>query len=615
MSDETTTATECIRCGDTATETVQTNEPEQLCNGCTDAVRADGQETPASKGNQATYSSNDNKIRLYVGRVPRAKYEELRDAGFISTPKQDCDFVATWTPRREDIALSFLDDDQDIDDEDQSPEERAADRAERFGGYRDKRRAEAHGHADTFENGPQVFGHQSAARAERQANRHDRHRGRATSQWAKAEYWQQRTAGVIAHALHRSSPAVRRSRILRLEAEQRKHDKSREEYVKRYVAWSKVAELAATPNRPMTNPGTQPIDTARRIAYDLANCGAYGAHYKHPRTGQEISMSQLLGNEADPITPAEAAALWLEGRADPTNDTESDSARWSNHYANRLNYEKAMLANEGGTAAEADMEPGGWIRGVRTHSVLTDCAGGWLQIHRVHKSPATKRVTSVQVMGTTSGFTAESEYTKHETKATLVTVNIERLPEGSYRPPTAEEREAFKQATNERKAEAKASKPEATPLINPTDADAQRLQDLLNEKAKEKNARAEPSSVLRLTQDQYSARSKGAYASFETRTLYSDGKVSRRSSNMWTAEGAAYDKTLTTPAAKVRMTFGKGFHSPSCVIVITDKPQKPLPLEWEAIANGTAGQPNTEPVTIEHDEPAPTVHAGGLLYA
>ncbi len=43
-----------------------------------------------------TYSPEDNKLRLYVGRVPRADYEKLRAAGFVATPKQDCDFAATW---------------------------------------------------------------------------------------------------------------------------------------------------------------------------------------------------------------------------------------------------------------------------------------------------------------------------------------------------------------------------------------------------------------------------------------------------------------------------------------------------------------------------------------
>jgi hypothetical protein len=81
----------------------------------------------------ATYCPEDNKLRLYVGRVPRPEYDALRAEGWTATPKQGCDFVATWTPEREDTALLYGD--GIIDDEDQDPGERAAERAERFGGY------------------------------------------------------------------------------------------------------------------------------------------------------------------------------------------------------------------------------------------------------------------------------------------------------------------------------------------------------------------------------------------------------------------------------------------------------------------------------------------------
>lgn len=75
----------------------------------------------------ATYSPEDNKLRLYVGRVPRDEYEKLRAQGWTSTPKQSCDFVATWTPDRRDTCLEYA---EMIEDEDQSPEDRAADPAQ-----------------------------------------------------------------------------------------------------------------------------------------------------------------------------------------------------------------------------------------------------------------------------------------------------------------------------------------------------------------------------------------------------------------------------------------------------------------------------------------------------
>lgn len=164
----------------------------------------------------ATYCPEDNKLRLYVGRVPRDEYEQLRAQGWTSTPKQDCDFAATWTPNREDTAMNYA---GEIEDEDQSPADRAADRAERFAGYREKRTDEARQLAGHYEAGPTEHGHQSQALAQRRAARHDRTGTRAVNQWEKAEYWQHRTAGVIDHALYASAPGVRMGRIKKLESE------------------------------------------------------------------------------------------------------------------------------------------------------------------------------------------------------------------------------------------------------------------------------------------------------------------------------------------------------------------------------------------------------------
>ena len=165
---------------------------------------------PTEYHGRATYSPEDNKLRLYIGRVPRDEYLKLRADGWITLHKQreagGGDFAATWTPGRRDTALEYA---GIIEDEDMGPEDRAADRAERFSGYLGRRLNEATGHADGYEAGPQAHGYQDQARAERAAARHDRQGERAGDAWSKAEYWQRRTAGVIAHALYVSSPGVR----------------------------------------------------------------------------------------------------------------------------------------------------------------------------------------------------------------------------------------------------------------------------------------------------------------------------------------------------------------------------------------------------------------------
>lgn len=568
-----------------------------------------------------TYSPEDNKIRLYVGRVPRDEYERLRAAGFVSTPKQECDFVATWTPSREDLAREYLEDGDDIGDEDYSPEERAADRAERFSGYRDKRAAEAGASADAFEAGPSAFGHQNRARAERQAASHDRKRVFAVSQWAKAEYWQQRTAAVISHALHRSSPHVRRGRILTLEAEQRKHLKGMEEAQARYDAWTRVATMDGADELLPTNEDGNVIpaqmNAAQRLAYTLANTHSY-VHIYHPTSEEAneearrvwkhgfstydfLTKTEFIHKPFERLTPKQVAELYLANVRNPATPGTS-SARWAAHYELRLTYEKAMLEADGGMVAEADIEPGGWIQtNGRARGCLNDAAAGWVQVQKVNRSPATKRVTSVQVWGTTSGYTRESNYEEYATRPALVTIDVERLGADAYRAPTDEERAEFKKATKARKAEAKATKPKTPSLVNPTEEDAERLQALLNaagerkHKEKDRYSDYKPTPVLRMTQAQYSANSKGNYSHFETRTLHNGGGVvARRSSNMYTTECSRYDNALGPAVCKARVRYSSGWYNPPHIVVITDKPQKPLPLDWEAVADALL---NTEAVT------------------
>ena len=88
----------------------------------------------------ATYSPQDNKLRLYsVSRLDSETYAEARKLGFIYAPKQGFIVAPMWTPGREDWLLKLA---GSIEDEDSTTEERAADRAERFNGYSDKRGAE-----------------------------------------------------------------------------------------------------------------------------------------------------------------------------------------------------------------------------------------------------------------------------------------------------------------------------------------------------------------------------------------------------------------------------------------------------------------------------------------
>jgi hypothetical protein len=496
---------------------------------------------------QATYCPEDNKLRLYVGRVPRPEYDRLRAEGWTSTPKQSeagkGEFAATWTPQRRDTALEFAD---IIEDEDAGPAERAADRAERFSGYRDKRTAEATGHADRFDAGPRAHGFQNPDRAERAAARHDRIAGRAVDAWDRADYWQRRTAGVIAHALYVSTPAVRMGRIKELEADLRRAEKNQAEHVERYEAWRTIAGL--------TDPAKQ-TDIARRFI------AAEWGEIRHPVTGAPVEAYKLAEDET--LTGAQIAGAWLAGHHAPESPDfqETSVSQWIRHYKLRLAYENQMLEAQGGRAAFVEMVPGGFI--------------GSHQIQKVNKSNATGRVVSVQVWGTHTGYTKESGYTQQATRPCLVTLNIERLAANAYRPPTDAELAAFH--AKKKADKAAAPKKSAPPLVNPTDADAERLQALFNAAHVARlddydRRHFTPAEVCRVTQATYSENSRGAHAKAETYGIRAGGVVTSKS-NLWNSTQAKREQDAGPELCKVRLTG----YSPRRVVVLTDKPQNPLP--------------------------------------
>ncbi|MDX9972243.1 MAG: DUF3560 domain-containing protein [FCB group bacterium] len=488
--------------------------------------------------NTATYCPEDDKLRLYVGRVPREDYERLRAQGWQPLHKQretgGGDFAAGWTPEREDTALEYAG--GIIEDEDKGPAERAADRAERFAGYRDKREGEAMERADTYAAGPRLLGYQSAALAERKARQLDRVADRAVNAWDKAEYWQTRTAGVIGHALHVAAPGVRMGRIKKIEAEIRKIEKdSTDATIKSQLIWdiwnsiagnSKLIVLRAC-GYALQNAEIKPAGEGERYTVDQCRLGMalmmvnnVHAEYGSERyKTQKTTLAQLANGT---LTPEAAAKEWLSNHPERPADWNGEG-RWINHLRLRLAYENQMLEAQGGRLASVEMEPGGWI--------------GKHQVQKVNKSPATGRVVSVQVWGTTRGYTKESGYKQEETRPCLITLETERLPPNAYRAPTPEEKAEFDAA---RKAEKKAKAertPKGAPLINPTDEDAERLQAVLNNASKAvSDARQvkaygkiyteyKPSTVFPMTQAQYSDYSKGTYGHGETRGVCRGGRA------------------------------------------------------------------------------------------
>jgi hypothetical protein len=485
-------------------------------------------------------------LRLYCGRVPRPEYERLRREGWTATPKQSCAFVAVWTPTRENTALEYADDGI-IDDEDQSPTDRAADRAERFAGYRDKRRDEAHGSADTYEAGPKLLGYQSAALAERKARALERTADRSVNLWGKAEYWQHRTAGVIGHALHVSAPGVRMGRIKILEAEQRKLEKEGGETVgkeqRAFDLWHALANGGKLPRMDapfyaLHNIDEKPAGDDGKITMDQYRLGValmlagYG-------TGPYRAL------RAKTVTPVLAAAAFLEEHRTRPLDWQP-CGRWYQHVTLRLAYENQMLEAQGGRAAHVEMFPGGWI--------------GERQVMKVNKSSVTGRVVSVALkVPAVTGWNYGIKNVPG-TDYALFTLDTERLASSVYRAPTDAELEAFNAGKKaDKKAKADAT-PKAAPLVNLSDADAELLQSVWNA-GRRSSFGNEPRQVMRLTQAEYSERVKCA-RNYETAEIIGGGRV----------RSATYSRSDFPAVAKVREHHGS-------VIVLTDKPQKAMTAE------------------------------------
>jgi phospholipid N-methyltransferase len=301
----------------------------------------------------ATYSPEDNKLRLYAtARLPREVYDRVRAAGFIWAPRQSLFVAPMWTPEREDLLTELC---GEVGDEDTSLVERAEERADRFEEYSDKRGADAErAHAavgaiaDAIPLGqPILVGHHSERHARKDAERIESGMRRAVKLWETSRYWTDRAAGAIRHAKYKELPAVRTRRIKTLEADKRKHERTRDEAVRFLRLWRA---------KPIT------LERAKAIAnHDhVSRCFPLA---EFPRLTPDASTYEgpmSLWSALDGIiTPAQARRIACRCHA----RTIRRARRWVAHLNNRLAYERAMLGESGGIATDKKpAEVGGAVR-------------------------------------------------------------------------------------------------------------------------------------------------------------------------------------------------------------------------------------------------------------
>jgi hypothetical protein len=301
----------------------------------------------------ATYSPDDNKLRLYaLTRLPADIYARVKTAGFIWAPKQDLFVAPAWTPDRADLLVELA---GEIDDEDTSLVDRAEVRADRFSGYRDRRKAEAEAAraavaaiADNIPLGqPILVGHHSEKHARKDAERIQNGMRRAVKLWETSNYWTARAAGALRAAKYKERPDVRARRIKALEA-----DKRREE--KRATVARAHIRLWAQLGNPYKDGRPCDAELERVRALQITNYG-----------GGPIGMWSGLNDGK--LTPREAQRTALKGLA----RTIASARRWVQHIDNRLAYERAMLEDGGGLPADRfALELGGRVLARREWSVI-----------------------------------------------------------------------------------------------------------------------------------------------------------------------------------------------------------------------------------------------------
>lgn len=157
---------------------------------------------------RATYNITTNRFKVWFDeRLSPEDYKRAKECNFVWYPGQKC-FSSIWYPQAEDFIKSF-----GIEiEEDDTPDDVEA-RVNRFEKYADRAEREAENSADYARRDD--ITERRAAAAEK----------RAQTETEKAEHWNQRIAGAIAHAQYKDRPDVIARRIKGLEADLRRKER------------------------------------------------------------------------------------------------------------------------------------------------------------------------------------------------------------------------------------------------------------------------------------------------------------------------------------------------------------------------------------------------------
>ena len=329
----------------------------------------------------ATYSPEDNKLRFYSStRLDKDLYNRMKEAGFAWAPRQELFVAPMWTPGREDLLLELCD---EIDDEDTTLVDRAEERSDRFSEYSDKRAEDAacaHKAVEAISKHiplgqPILIGHHSERRARKDAQKIQDGMRRAVKMWDTSQYWTDRAAGALRHAKYKELPAVRARRIKTLEADQRKREWEKQEA----EMWMKLwADCAAE----------QDNELQAKVALRIAGmCNLSLPRKEGDRedfSGRATAYNALTGSFPNLYAPRTLEEVFSIAAFTYPRQL-AYVGRWLSHLQNRIAYERAILAEAGGTAADQT----GPQKGGACRCWASPRGGGWSYIQKVNKVSVT----------------------------------------------------------------------------------------------------------------------------------------------------------------------------------------------------------------------------------
>ena len=275
--------------------------------------------TPGCGWIEATYSAEDNKLRLYAfRRLDAETFERVKAAGFKWAPKQELFVAPKWTPAREGLALELA---GKIEPEGTTLAERAEMKAERLDeiAANKERKANAYHNAASelsraFDFGqPILIGHHSERRARKTQERMHSAQSKAVENFKAISYWQYRAESVERHANRKNRPAVRARRIKTLLAELRDLQRNINHAALCLEIWAR-----ATSDEQIRQLAGQRLKSG-----DIANYSAYNAFRAEEITAQELRTRSVTNWQAVIASP--------------------NRRRWIEHTLNRLGYERELL--------------------------------------------------------------------------------------------------------------------------------------------------------------------------------------------------------------------------------------------------------------------------------